>query len=209
MHSSNLWRDHFSTLLNSVQNDESKTFVCESIGHGLSTVDAIVITAQDVSECFKSIKLGKAAGLDGLAAEHFVFSHNIICVHLSLLFASMLTHGYLPVSLMQSAIVPILKNRQGDTSDKNNYRPIAIVTALSKIFELCIMNLIELHLLTQENQFGFKKKHSTDLCIFTVKSTIKYYNMYNSPVYSCFLDASKAYDRRRRTMVKPWFFFVL
>ena len=57
------------------------------------------------------------------------------------------------------------------------------------------MNLIELHLLTQENQFGFKKKHSTDLCIFTVKCTIKYYNMYNSPVYSCFLDASKAYDR--------------
>ena len=148
-----LWQDHFSTLLNSVQNDESKTFVCESIGHSLSTVDAIVITAQDVSECFKSIKLGKAAGLDGLAAEHFVFSHTIICVHLSLLFASMLTHGYLPASLMQSAIVPILKNRRGDTSDKNNYRPIAIVTALSKIFELCIMNLIESHLLTQENQF--------------------------------------------------------
>ena len=92
---------------------------------------------------------------------------------------------------MQSAIVLILKNRQGDTSDKKYYRPIAIVTALSKIFELCIMNLIELHLLTQENQFGFKKKHSTDLCIFTVK----YYNMYNSLVYSCFLDASKAYDR--------------
>ena len=96
---------------------------------------------------------------------------------------------------MQSAIVSILKNRQGDTSDKNNYRPIAIVTALSKIFELCIMNLIESHLHTQENQFGFKKKHSTDLCRFTVKSTIKYSNMYNSPVYSCFLDASKAYDR--------------
>ena len=152
-----LWQDYFSILLNSVQYDESKTFVCESIGHSLSTVVVIVITAQDVSECFKSIKLGKAAGLDGLAAEHFVFSHRstIICVHLSLLFASMLTHGYLHASLMQSAIVPILKNRQGDTSDKNNYRPIAIVTALSKIFELCITNLIESHLLTQENQFGF------------------------------------------------------
>ena len=37
-------------------------------------------------------------------------------------------HGYLPTALMKSAIVPILKNRQGDTSDKNNYRPIAIVT---------------------------------------------------------------------------------
>ena len=92
---------------------------------------------------------------------------------------------------MQSVIVLILKNRQGDTSNKNNYRPIAIVIALSKIFELCIMNLIKSHLLTQENQFGLKKKHSTDLCIFTVKSTNKYYNIYNSLVYSCFLDASK------------------
>ena len=59
------------------------------------------------------------------------------------------------------------------------------------------MNLIESHLLTQKNQFGFKKKHSTDLCIFTVNSTIKYYNhaVYNSPVYICLLDSSNAYDR--------------
>ena len=39
----------------------------------------------------------------------------------------------------ETAIVSILKNRQGDNSDKNNYRPIAIVIALSKIFELCII----------------------------------------------------------------------
>ena len=190
-----LWQDHFSALLNSVQNEGSKPFVCESIDHDMHNEDTIVITAPDVRECLKTIKLGKAAGLDGLAAEHFVFSHSIICVHLSLLFTSILIHGYLPASLMKSAIVPILKNRQGDTSDKNNYRPIAIVTAISKIFELCLMNLIESHLITKDNQFGFKKKHSTELCIFTVKSVIKYYNLYNSPVYSCFLDASKAYDR--------------
>ena len=35
--------------------------------------DTIVITAPDVHECLKTIKLGKAAGLDGLVAEHFVF----------------------------------------------------------------------------------------------------------------------------------------
>ena len=29
----------------------------------------------------------------------------------------------------------------------------------------------------------------------TVKSIIQYYNYYNSPVYTCFLDASKAFDR--------------
>ena len=78
---------------------------------------------------------------------------------------------------MQSAIVPILNNRQGDTSDKNNYRPIAIVTAISKMFELCLMKLMASYLVTRDNQFGFKKKHSTDMCIFSVKSVIKYYNL--------------------------------
>ena len=65
------------------------------------------------------------------------------------------------------------------------------------MFELCLMKLMESYLVTRDNQFGFKKKHSTDLCIFSVKSIIKYmyYNLYKSPVYSCFLDASKAYGR--------------
>ena len=52
------------------------------------------------------------------------------------------------LEILNSAIVPILKNRQGDTSDKKNYCPIAIVTAISKSFELCLMNLIESHLIT-------------------------------------------------------------
>ena len=33
------------------------------------------------------------------------------------------------------------------------------------------------------------------MCIYTVKSVIKYYFRQNSPVYTCFLDASKAFDR--------------
>ena len=65
--------------------------------------------------------------------------------------------------------------------------------ALSKICELCIMRKVETQLITNDNQFGFKREHGTDLCIFTVKSVIKYYNLHNSPVYTCFLDASKAY----------------
>ena len=104
---------------------------------------------------------------------------------------ALLTHGHMPSDLMKTAIVPILKNRQGDTSDKSNYRPIAIVTAMSKILELCIMKLVETHLFTSDNQFGFKRQHGTDLCIFTVKSVIKYYNLCNSPVFTCFLTLLK------------------
>ena len=33
---------------------------------------------------------------------------------------------------MKSSIAPIIKNKTGDTSDIDNYRPIALVTAMSK-----------------------------------------------------------------------------
>ena len=51
---------------------------------------------------------------------------------------------------------------------------------------------MDAYLFTSANQFGFRQKHCTDLCIYTVKSIIRYYNYYNSPVYrpTCFLDAS-------------------
>ena len=78
-----------------------------------------------------------------------------------------------------------------------NYRygPIALVTAASKIFEICILEVLEMYLITHDHHFRFKSKHSTDMCIFTVKSIVKYYTRQNSPVYTCFLDTSKAFDR--------------
>ena len=39
---------------------------------------------------------------------------------------------------MKTAIVPIIKNKSGNTSDKSNYRPIALVTSCLKIFESCL-----------------------------------------------------------------------
>ena len=87
-----------------------------------------------------------------------------------------------------------IKNKTGNTSDKNNYRPIALVTAASKKFELCLSIILD-YLITHDQQFGFKRKHSTDLCIFTVKTVIKCYTQENSPVFIYFLDSSKAFDK--------------
>ena len=104
---------------------------------------------------------------------------------------------------MKTAIVPISKNKTGDTSDKNNYRLIVLVTAASKLFEICILGVLEAHLQTHDHQFGFKSRHSTCMCIFTVKSWFKYYTDQSTPVYTCLLDASKAFER-----VNHWTLFA-
>ena len=48
---------------------------------------------------------------------------------------------------------------------------------------------------TEDNQFGFKPKHSTELCIFAIKEVIQYYNQLNTPVFVCFIDIKSAFDR--------------
>ena len=188
-----MWKCHYKSLLNSVKNNEFENSVKSDINQ--QHPNSIIITPFNVLDALKNIKCGKSCGVDGISAEHFVFAHSRIHVLLSLLFSAFITHGYLPDMFMKTAIVPIIKNKTGNTSDKNNYRPIALVTAASKIFELCLSVILEDYLITHDQQFGFKRKHSTDLCIFTVKSVTKYYTKKNSPVYTCFLDASKAFDK--------------
>ena len=84
----------------------------------------------------------------------------------------------------------------------NNYRPIALVTIASKIFEIIVLDIIEPFIATCDNKFGFKKKHATEHCMYALKNVISYYNWFGSPVYTCFLDASKAFDR-----VEHWSLF--
>ena len=40
------------------------------------------------------------------------------------LFSAFITHGYLPNMFMKTAIVPIIKNKTGDTSDKTFIGPL-------------------------------------------------------------------------------------
>ena len=60
-----------------------------------------------------STKTGKACGVDGLAAEHFIHTSPIIHVYLSMLFKYFITHGYLCEDFLKAAIVPIIKKRNG------------------------------------------------------------------------------------------------
>ena len=81
------------------------------------------------------------------------------------LFKRFISHGYLSRDFIKTAIVPIIKNKLGNSSDKRNDRPVALVTACSKIFESCLLIMLEKYLHTHDQQFGFKSQHAT-ICVY-------------------------------------------
>ena len=110
--------------------------------------------------------------------------------------------AFITKCLLYSKIIPLVKNKCGKLSDKNNYRPVAISNSLSKVFELLLLDRCEEYLWTSGNQFGFKADHSTEMCIYALHEFIYYYRSRSTNVYVTFLDASKAFDR-----INHWLLF--
>ena len=59
----------------------------------------------------------------------------------------------------------------------------SLVTIASTFFEMILLDVTEPFIVNCANQFGFKKKHSTEHCIYALKNVISYYNWFGSPVY--------------------------
>lgn len=189
-----MWQGHYSDLLNSNKDTSYKKSVIDSLNHIPDYCD-IKFAFTDIGKAIKSLKLGKSPGLDNLQAEHFKFADPALWCLIAMAINCMIMHGYLPDSAMDTLVIPILKDKKGLLQDKNNYRPVAITSVFSKILESIILDKYRDQLVSSDNQFGFKKGHSTDLCVFSLKQVIEFYHSLSSPVYVCFLDASKAFDR--------------
>ena len=149
----------------------------------------------DISNLISSLKLNKSCGMDGIQAEHLKYSSPRLIPLLSMVFSSFFVHGFLPSSLMSVVLVPIIKNKAGNVSSSENYRPIALASILSKLIENIILNRTEELSTSNHNQFGFKKHHGTDQCVYLLKEALNLYKSLNSCISICFLDASKAFDR--------------
>jgi len=179
--------------LNSVPAGRLQSEIMERVQNAQYEMDDI--TVAEVIRAVGDLSPGKACGLDTLTAEHFKYANRRLVVLLSLCFNSMLVHGYVPKRFSDSILVPILKDKKGDITDVDNYRPIAITSVASKIFEKIMLLRMKHMLQTNDNQFSYKSNHSTEMCIFALKSIVDLYITSSSPVFLCYVESAKAFDR--------------
>ena len=182
-----LWKDKFKSLFNCFEDRNNHLH----LGGGIC--DSVNVS--EVSDAMREMKTGKAVGLDGIPGDVYRYATPRLQVMITIFINSCLCHSYIPLKVMSILIIPLLKNKLKPANESDNYRPIALATAVSKLFEKILMRKSEKHLKVCDNQLGFRSEHSTELCIFALKDIVNYYNAGGSPVFMCFLDIRKAYDR--------------
>ena len=187
-------------LFNSVNNCTHRKYVMDRLSE---VSDIQNISPDDIENVLKQLKKWQICGCRSYSCCTFNSCiRQADGVIVSILCTSIMKHVYTPIGMLDTTLTPIVKTKTGDVTDKNSYRPIAVATYMSHVMELLILSKTECFLNTSDNQFGFKKKHRTDMCIHAFRQTIEYYKQNSSPVCICYLDATKSFDR-----VNHWLLF--
>ncbi|PZC76937.1 hypothetical protein B5X24_HaOG203981 [Helicoverpa armigera] len=152
------------------------------------------IKAEEIGHILQSMPRGKSPGHDGLSIEHLRYAGPHLPRVLALFYNLCLSHAYLPSDMLKTVVVPVVKKKTGDLTDRDNYRPISLATVVSKVFDSVLNAQLNKHIVLHDNQFGFRPGLSTESAILGFKHAVQYYTGRSTPVYTCFLDLSSAFD---------------
>ena len=154
------------------------------------------IDENTVQKAINSLKCKFTLDCYGLSTELIKICKFQISKPLTLIINQCIKNNIFPDQMKIARVLAIYK--KGDKSIFDNYRPISILPIISKIFERILHTQLS-HYFTSnnlfcENQYGFRKNHSTELAALElVDSTLLNLEDHRSQI-STFMDLSKAFD---------------
>ena len=148
----------------------------------------------DYHRIIQSMKAKKSTGFDEVSNRLIKEVQNQIKVPLMDIINSSLCSSIVPSSWKVAKIIPLHKG--GDRTDMNNYRPISLLSALSKVLEKVVhhqtYNFVENKILSV-SQFGFRKQRETTQAIMAFMKNMK--DQENKKYHmAIFIDIKKAFD---------------
>ena len=99
--------------------------------------DVVIFSTLDVQLALHNLKCGKAAGSDGLTAEHLKYRGAKMIEVIVWLVNRCVKHGYVPDDFGRGVICPA-KRKKHVCRDFDDFRPITLVNMLSKVVELLL-----------------------------------------------------------------------
>ena len=156
----------------------------------------VSVTVDQVSSILNSISACKATGLDELPARFIKDGSSVIAKPLTHIVNLSITTGNIPDDLKAARVVPLYK-KKGKTNVEN-YRPISVLSIISKVFEKVVFNqlnnFLTEHKLLYTFQSGFRSSYSTDTCLIHLTDYIKQECENGNYTGMVLLDLQKAFD---------------
>lgn len=203
------WYDYFSDLNDKKRNLPNEYALEEEIKtlkkHTKDKYLNKTIEITEIEKAIRKLKTNKSAGPDGICNEMLKCGENYLLHSLQVLFNLILSSGIYPSGWALAHISPIYKN--GNHHFPSNYRGIAIMSCLGKLFNAILNTRIEEFLKKQnyidKSQIGFQKNCRTTDHLFTLKTIIdKYINQKSNSLFVCYVDFQKAFDTISHTGLK-------
>ena len=194
----------YEELYNSIddKNDMDAVLRCMNNNiHSTSLIDVEKITPSLIKEAIGNLKSDKTDPLFQFNSDCFKHAPEILYNHLATIFRMFLIHGHVSSLIMVSIIVPLVKDKLGDITMSNNYRSIALSSLLLKIFDWAVILLFGDKLNSDELQFGFQQKTSTNMCTWLAVETIDYFLRNGSEVFVGVMDMTKAFDNVKHSLL--------
>ena len=153
------------------------------------------VTVIEIEKIIQDLKSYKSVGLDGIPGEIIKFCSRDLAPLLTNLINLSFSEGCFPNCLKSAKVIPVHKGE--DKTDMNNYRPISLLSVISKVFERAmfsrISEFLENNKLLCQSQFGFRTKRSAVDAVAHIIERIR--NNHFKTQYTCiYLDLKKAFD---------------
>ena len=162
-----------------------------------------LVTVEEVKKVISNLKTKHSAGHDQISTHLLKFISNVIAPILTLSINQSLCTGIVPKSLKIAKVIPLFKKDDAHIFD--NYRPISLLPAMSKVFEkivfIQVYDYFEKNKLLYASQYGFRSLHSTELAALEMSDIISRKMDRGEIPLSIFLDLSKAFDTLDHTIL--------
>lgn len=190
------WREHFKGLLEEKQNNNGN--VEEVVKRHNNTRDNREmegITEEEMKTVLTKLRNGKAPGHDMIKSEQLKYMGEQGEQVLLEMLNSIWKIGKIPKDWEKAVIFPV--HKKGDSKNCNNYRGISLLCTTAKIYEAILEKKLrqEMESTMEKGQSGFRKGHSTQDHIFTVRKLIEKTMSQDNKLLITFVDLEKAFDR--------------
>lgn len=154
------------------------------------------VSADDVHKALNNLSSNKATGIDAIPARFLKDGASVVAHPLSEIINQSLRIGIVPKDWKLARVTPL--HKKGSKTLVNNYRPISILTAFSKVVERLIhdqiMDYFTSNSLIYDFQSGFRPSYSTDSCLIHLTDYIKQQSDKGKLTGMVVLDLEKAFD---------------